>query len=305
MKKIAVVLTIFILLGSLFGCVPSAPTNEGKSIVCTQFSLYDFAKNILGENPGDIRLTYLLEKGVDMHSYQPTAEDFITIKESDLFLYIGGESELWAETVETKGKSFSLMHAVTPECTLPDHEHGELMVDHVVDEHIWLSPQNASTMVNAIYKEIVAIDPENEAVYQKNAEAYLGKLNALHEEYQTLKDADGTLLFADRFPFIFLTADYEIECFAAFTGCSAETEASFETVVFLTEILKEKNLPAILVLENSDTALAETIRREAGSDAEILVLNSIQSVTGEKVEGGATYLSYMEENLQVLRKALK
>ena len=329
MKRIIGILSamLFILL-TLGGCgsaAVSAPDaaagEEGDSlhIVTTIFPEYDWVRNVLGENPAGITTTFLLDAGVDLHSFQPAAEDILKISTCDLFLYVGGESEEWVQdALQEKAnenmivlnlldllgervKEEELVEGMQEENHDHDEEHAEY------DEHVWLSLKNAMVLVEEIEKAIAAMDPANEAVYRKNAEAYIASLAALDQQYaDTVEASEGkTLLFGDRFPFRYLTEDYGLSYYAAFAGCSAETEASFETVVFLAEKTDALNLPAVLTIEGGDGKIAETIvQATAEKSQKILTLDSMQSTTARDAEDGATYLSIMENNLRVIQEAL-
>ncbi|MFR6054977.1 MAG: metal ABC transporter substrate-binding protein, partial [Waltera sp.] len=185
-----------------------------------------------------------------------------------------------------------------------EHTHDD---DLEYDEHVWLSLKNASLFCDTIASSLADADPEHSQLYQQNAEAYEEKLAALDQEYQTSveKSRSKTLLFADRFPFRYLIDDYNLTYYAAFAGCSAETDASFETITFLAGKLDELNLPAVLTIENSDQKVAKAVIENTNTkDQKILTLNSMQSVTTKDVEEGTTYLSIMENNLQILKEAL-
>ena len=328
MKKItAMIMALLLMAGALSGCGTQTEPTEGekhsKSIVVTIFPQYDWVKNILGENPAGVELTMLLDKGVDLHSYQPTADDILKIAECDLFIYVGGESDSWvekalAEAGNTDVKSISLIETlgglVKEEETVEgmqeeehDHEddHGEEGPEY--DEHVWLSLRNAKKLTDAIASAVAELDAENADLYKKNAEAYEKKLDELDALYEkAVTNAPGKiLLFGDRFPFRYLTDDYGLTYYAAFVGCSAETEASFETIAFLAGKVDEFGLPCVLTIEGSDHRIAETVIQNTESkDQQILTMNSLQSVTGKAVEDGAEYLAIMENNLKVLEEAL-
>lgn len=478
---------------------PEATTAEAsgkKSIVCTSFPQYDFVREILGDNPAGIDITYLLANGVDMHNYQASAEDMVKIRSSDLFLYVGGESEQWVEDIKKQSaegefqavalidlveskteeivegmehehnhshstafedsevqdraltdwagdwqsiypylqdgtldpvmehkaeesggktaaeyfdyyntgyqtevdrividdhsiefhkegssvkadyeyKGFKILtyesgnkgvrylfeavgdangaprfvqfsdHEIAPvkaghyhlywgdesaevilnevahwptyfpagmdgnqivnELIGDDHSHND---DDELDEHVWLSLKNAVIIVNAISDEICSIDPDHADIYKENAAAYIGRLEALDTRYtDAVKTASRkTILVADRFPFRYLADDYGLVYYAAFPGCSAETEASFETVVFLAEKVSELQLPSIFIIDGSDGSIAKTVvENSRNTGTGIDTLNSLQSVSQKDMEAGLTYLSAMEDNLEQLKKAL-
>ena len=501
MKKItALLLALLMLVGVLAGCEKQKDTNKTDklSIVTTIFPEYDWVREILGDKADNAEITMLLDNGVDLHSYQPTADDIVKISDCDLFIYVGGESDGWVddalknaanknmkvinllevlgdsvkeeETVEgmqeeehdhdhghdeeitkddikdrtlsdfagewkslypyllngdldeycehkaeededssttkdtylekykaswqcdankitingnkitftyTDGKSVSAEYTYAGyqpklndegkissvryqfETTSTDapkyvqfndhgHESGEaehfhiyfgndsfdalmdsktnpffvkdaLTVDEILDElmgheheeekdeHVWLSLKNAEVLVNAISKSLQELDPDNKDTYSANSDAYIKKLSALDADYQAVVDgaAYKTVLFGDRFPFRYLVDDYGLSYYAAFVGCSAETEASFETVSFLAKKVDELNLPCVLTIEGAQHKIAETIvQNTTAKNQKILTMDSMQSTTSQDVKNGTTYLSIMEKNLSVLKEAL-
>ena len=291
------------------------------SVVATIFPVYDWVREVAGD---DVDLTLLLDNGVDLHSYQPTAQDIMKVATCDMFVYVGGESDDWVEDalseavnpdmvvvnlVEAMGEDIKMEEIVEGMEREEDEHEADAHEDHEdeADEHVWLSLRNAQKLVKVLASALGEADPANVERYAANADAYAEKLAALDAEYAAVcEGADyDTLLFGDRFPFRYLTDDYGLKYYAAFSGCSAESEASFETVVFLAGKLEELQLPAVMTIEGSDGRLAETVVQATNTrDAKILTLDSMQSTTGEDLKNGATYLSIMEENLEVLRQAL-
>ena len=322
MKKIMALLLMAVLVpGLLSGC--GAKTAEegapGKlSIVATIFPQYDWTREILGERAQEAELT-LLMGGVDLHSFQPTAEDIVKISTCDLFIYVGGESDRWVDDVLKTSANrnmtvISLMDALgsavrEEELTegMEAEEEEEEEEGPEYDEHVWLSLKNAKTICMAIADALCALDPEGKDVYEKNAEDYIGRLDELDREFRETVEgaARDTLLFADRFPFRYMAEDYGLRYYAAFPGCSAETEASFETIVFLANKADELELPAVIRLESSDGSIARTVVENTKTkDLTVLTMDSMQSVTKQQAEDGVTYLSVMTEDLAVLRRAL-
>lgn len=327
MKKTVFLLIISLLLiGGLSACgaAPDQGSGDGEAprIVTTIFPEYDWVKNILGDDPAGAEVTLLLDSGVDLHSYQPTAEDIMKISDCDLFIYVGGESDDWAENalaeaVNKDMKVIDLMDVLSDQVKEEEavegmqeeeHEHSDGEEETEYDEHVWLSLRNASLLCTAICEALTEVDPDNADIYRSNTEAYLEKLAALDEGYQAAADAATvkTLVFGDRFPFRYLTDDYGLDCYAAFAGCSAETEASFETITFLAGKVDELSLNSVMTIEGTDHSIAETIiKNTKDKDQQILTLDSMQSTTMEDVQQGTTYLSVMESNLEVLKEALK
>ena len=306
MKRIIAALLTAQLL--LLAAVPALAADKPLNIVCTIFPLYDWARQIVGE---DAQVTLLMDSGVDLHNFQPTVADMVTLSRADVFFYVGGESDAWVETTLAAVGSkphvalIDYVHAKEEEL-LPGMEAEADEEEDALDGHIWLSLINAQSIVAALRDQLIALRPAYAAAWTARAQSYIQELAALEAEYAAaLLDAPvKTLLFADRFPFRYLADDYGIACFAAFSGCSAETEASFETILFLVNALRENDLPAILTIEGSDGSIARTVKENAKSDAPILTLYSCQSVNAEQVKAGATYLSLMRENLNTLQKAL-
>lgn len=315
-RKCTALLAALLLTLCLTACgAPAASGSVSLSVVATIYPEYDWVRNILGDRAADTELTLLMDSGVDMHSFQPAADDIIKIASCDLFIYVGGESDAWVED--------ALKEAVNPDMVVLDlldvlgssareeaiieGMEAEEEEDAAYDEHIWLSLKNAQTLCAAIADALAELDPENAAVYAENCAAYQASLAALDAAYQTMVDdaARDTMLFADRFPFRYLADDYGLSYYAAFPGCSAETEASFETIAFLSGKVDELALPVVLTIEGSDRRIAETIiENTAGKDQQILSLDSMQGTTAADIDAGKTYLSIMEHNLEILAAAL-
>lgn len=320
MKKIiAVLLCTAVLLAAFCSCSSPIGGSGKLKIVTTIFPVYDWVNEILGEKAADADIVMLLDTGVDLHSFQPTADDIVEMASCDLFVYVGGESDSWvADTLENSIsgniESLNLLGALGDLAKneetvegMQNLEESEEEEEPETDEHIWLSLKNASVACNAIAQKLCEIDPDNSDIYNANLEAYTSKLNDLDAKYEKLtKDSSvNTLIFCDRFPFRYLADDYNLEYYAAFSGCSAESEASFETVTFLSDKLKETGISHVIVLEGSDNSLAQTVISGSGVEGvEIVTLNSMQSVTAQDVQSGADYYSIMTENFNALSVAL-
>ena len=310
----ALILIICTTTLGLSGCSGNEIKDSGKlTIVATVFPAYDWTREILGDKG---ELTLLSSNGADLHNYQPTAEDMSKIATCDMFIYVGGESDSWAEdAVKTSLKKDMIAvnllevlgEAVVEEKELEGMEHSHEEEDKPqADEHVWLSLKNAQTVCGYIAEQLGNIDGENAHLYTENAKKYNEKLDLLDAKYKEAVETAryDTLLFADRFPFRYLADDYGISCYAAFSGCSTETEAGVQTIAFLSAKLKELNLPAVLIIDGSDGSIASTVIKTAEGTQKILILNSMQSVTQEDLDNGITYFSVMESNLEILKEAL-
>lgn len=388
----------------------SGSGSDGKiKIVTTIFPIYDWVREIVGENSENIEISMLLDNGVDLHSFQPTADDIIKIASCDMFIYVGGDSDGWVKDALKKATNkdmvvVNLMEILGDKAIGHDHdhEHGDHDHDdhgdddhddhgdddhgdhgdddhddhgdddhddhddhgdhgdddhddhgdddhddhgdddhgdddhgdhgdddhddhgdddhdhdhdhehcdhhHEFDEHVWLSLKNAMLFCHEIAEKLAEVDAKNADSYESNAHEYIEKLEALDDNYEEAIEhsAKHTLLFGDRFPFIYLVKDYGLEYFAAFSGCSAETEASFETITFLAGKLDEFGLGTVLIIDGTTHKIAETIiNNSKAGNQQILKLDSMQSTTSSDVESGSTYLSIMEKNLEVIKEALK
>ena len=299
-------------------------TDDKLKIVTTIFPEYEWTRAVLGECESEAELTMLLDNGTDLHSFQPAVKDIMEVSSCDLLIYVGGESDAWIEdalkSAQNKDmKTINLMEVlgdtIKEEETVEgmqgdEHEHDDEHDEEEekeYDEHVWTSLRNASVVCEAIADTLEEMDPENKDTYQENAQNYEAKLSSLDKEYQKTVDSAklNTLIFADRFPFRYLVDDYGLNYYAAFSGCSAESEASFKTVTFLAEKVDELGVNSVLTIEKSDDRIAQTvIENTKTKNQSIHELNSMQSITAQEIADGTTYLSVMKENLKVLKEAL-
>ena len=322
MKQFATIIIMLLLLPALMlsGCKETV-TKGKKSIVCTIFPQYDWVRQILGDKAGDMELTLLLNNRVDLHSYQPSVNDIVKMSASDLFIYVGGESDGWVKDALKKAANpdmivINLLDALGGAAKTEEIREGmeaeesgrEDENEAEYDEHVWLSLKNARILIAVIADALSKLDAGDAGEYKNNLSRYDEKLKSLDAEYKSAVAAASvkTLLFGDRFPFRYLVDDYGLDYHAAFPGCSAETEASFETIVFLAKKVDELGLKTVMVTESSDKSIARTIiSNTKAKNQRILVLDSMQSATAGDVQNGTTYLSVMENNLNVLKDALK
>ena len=308
--------------------VAESKSEETKklSIVTTIFPAYDWVKQVVGDNK-NVEISFLIDKGVDLHSYQASAADIAKITDSDLFVYVGGDSDDWAEDIIKENPNLKYINMVDSigeaalaeelvEGMQDEEEHDNESEEHAneegeheegeeeIDEHVWLSIKNAETIVSAIEAKLAEIDPDNKAEYEKNANDYLAKLDELDKEYKdTLSSIQNkTIIVGDRFPFRYLVNEYGIKYYAAFKGCDAGSEASFETVKFLANKMDELNMTDIFIIDGSKGDLAKTIvENTKDKNAKVLVLDSMQST---KSSDNASYLDIMKKNLEVLKEVL-
>lgn len=316
-KNLVISALILLLFCVLCGCGgkdgEKSAQSGGVCIVTTVFPQYDFARKITAGTDADI--TMLIKPGSEAHSYDPTPADMVKISGCDLFVEVGGESEAWAEKVISAAaldtsKVLSLMETVSLLCEEEgieheEHSHGDDGEEEEYDEHVWTSPKNAIIIVKEMTERISALDRENEKVYRENAEAYLEELSRLDADFDSLgKKAEGkTLIFGDRFPFLYLARAYGFEYRSAFSGCSAQTEASVATVCTLIDLAKEADAKVIFAVDFSNGKIAQTIASEVG--AKVSYLYSCHNIAASDMEKGVGYLELMRQNLDRIAEALE
>ncbi len=322
MKKISKILLVFVVavfsIVSLTGCNKNKDNENKLTIVTTNFPSYDFARAVVKDNK-DVELKMLLKPGAESHDFEPTPQDIIDIKNSDLFIYTGGESDEWIsdilddiDTDKTKViKMMDLVDAKEEEIVegMEDEEHEEEEEHHdeeevEYDEHVWTSPVNAIKIVNALRDEVVSIDNDNKKVYEDSAKEYTGKLEKIDNEFKDIvKNAKRKeIIFGDRFPLRYFVDEYNLKYYAAFPGCSAQTEASAKTISYLVDKVKEDKIPVVFHIELSNGKIAEAISKETG--AKVLEFNTAHNISQKDFDAGVTYVDIMEENTKVLKEAL-
>ena len=321
-RKLFILLILSLFLFS--SCKPRMQNAAGKiKIVSTIFPIYDWTRCIAGEQNGQIILSMLVKNGVDLHSYQPAASDIVQISTCDLFIYVGGESDKWVQEalssatnknmkvlnlMEILGDNVKEEEVVEGMQAETKHEAEETEDEIEYDEHIWLSLKNAKICCNAIYNALCQIDAQNTELYTSNFNKYCAEIELLDQQfsYAAHNATQTNFIFCDRFPFRYFMDDYGLTYYAAFTGCSAETEASFETVAFLAQKVTELNVKYVYTIETGSEKLPKTILSNAHNyTADIIRIDSMQSTTLRSAIGGKTYLNSMRKNMEELEKGLK
>ena len=303
MKRLIAALLCLCLV--LCGCTaqPEKPHDETKlQIVCTSFPAYDFAREIAGDRA---ELTLLIKPGSEVHSYEPTPKDMIRIQESDLFICNGGESEQWAKTLITPElNTIYMMDCVDTVEESADGIYNAEDGEPELDEHVWTSPLNAIKISEEICNALCKLDTDNAEEYKMNFAAYKAQLMALDREFRQVIKNSGkhTLVFADRFPMRYFALEYGLDCYAAFPGCSSETEPSAKTVAYLIDRVREDKIPAVLYMEFSNQKMADVICEDTGCKK--LPFYSAHSVSAEQFKQGVSYLDLMRINLNSLKEAL-
>ena len=311
-KKICAALLVF-STAMFCGCQNQNKTENsgGKlKIVTTIFPAYDFAKNIFGETA---EVSMLLKPGMESHSYDPSAKDVVKIDECDLFIYNGGESDAWVENIlkSTENvKALKMVDAVemlgeehTDGMTAEEHDEHD-HDDEEYDEHVWTSPKNAALIAASIRDKAKEIAPENAAVFDKNAESYIAKINSLDERFAELLAGEKRyFVFGDRFPLLYFFKEYGLNYYAAFPGCASETEPSAQTISFLSKKLNERDtIKTVFYIELSNHKLADNLASE--SNLPTAEFHSCHNITSSDFEAGESYISLMERNYQTLKTAL-
>jgi len=318
MKKIlSLFLSLLLCLSLLCACGggEGATTDDGAlKIVSAVFPSYDFARQITAGTGADVQL--LIPPGTEVHSFDPSTRDIIAVQECDLFIYVGGENDVWVQRILSslsgEVNTLKLMDCVTlhREETVDgmqsdhDHDHEEDSHGGAWDEHVWTSPKNAVAIVQKLAAELSALDSANASLYAANADSYIQKLQALDERFSAIVSSAqrDTLIFADRFPVRYFTEEYGLKYFAAFPGCSADTEPSLATMAFLVDKIKELGVPAVFTIEMSSGKLADSLCADTG--VQKLQFHSCHNVTADEFDAGETYLSLMEKNAAALEIAL-
>ena len=309
MRRAAALLLLALLLLTLPACAGNRAESGRLRAIATAFPEYDLLRALGGER---LELTLLLKPGTEAHSFEPTPQDLLAIRSAALFVYGGGESDVWARRLLDSGEigdtaviapmAHALLRREETEEYMTLEEAGE--EGDVYDEHVWTSPQNVILLAEALRDTLITLDPAGAEEYKANAEDYIAKLRALDESFRALKEtaARDLLVFGDRFPFLYFVREYGFRYAAAFPGCAGETDANPATVAYLIDLTKEEGIPVVFKCDLSAGLLADTIAEAAG--AKVLTLYSAHTVSKADFDAGETLLSLMERNLASLREAL-
>ena len=334
-KVILLLIAILIVVGIGVAIVLGGKKNEEKSddkkikVVASNFASYDFLRAIIGDNK-KIELSFLLGPGKEAHSYDPTAKDLIKIQDADLFVYIGGEMEQWSDKVlasldsnnkeivciadfvdtieekEVDGAEEEEEHEHEHDDDEgAEHEHEHEHEEGAFDEHIWTSPKNAIKMIKKLESSMEKIDSENSNKYKENADKYIAKINDVDSKIKDIVDnkVRDRLIFADKMPMQYFIDYYDLKVSAAFNGCSSETDPSAKTIAYLQNKVNEEKIPVVLYIELNPGTVAKTIADETGAKA--MQIQTLHNVTLDDFNNGETWVSLMERNVDVLKKALQ
>ncbi|MDR2606242.1 MAG: metal ABC transporter substrate-binding protein [Oscillospiraceae bacterium] len=328
MKKLIALVLMSVLIITLAACKPGTDANadvpasgteqaDKISVVATIFPPYDFTREVAGDYA---EITMLLPPAAESHSFEPSQQDIIKIQNCDVFIYVGGESDEWVERVLASLDTSNMEIITLMDCVdVVEEEVVEGMEDEEeeeaeeseggeeepeLDEHVWTSPRNAKLITEKISNVLQSVDAENSAVYAENTAAYLSKLDELDAKFQDVVDnaARKTFVFGDRFPFRYFADAYGLDYYAAFPGCSTETEASAATIAFLIDKVNEEQIPVVFHIELANTKIADAIAEQSG--AKVLELHACHNISKSDFEAGETYLSIMTRNVDALREAL-
>lgn len=315
-KGIVLLLAVFCITAGLFGCgkkEDDSNKDSGKlDVVVTIFPEYDFLRQIGGD---DINLKMLVTPGAETHSFEPTPQDIKAVNEAELFVYVGGDSDSWVDSIldsvdQKKMKVVTLMDCVTPveeemiEGMTAEEEEEEEEGEVEYDEHVWTSPKNAKLIVQKLCDSLCELDPEHAETFKKNTQDYMEKLDKLDQEFRDVVDhaKRKEIIVGDRFPFRYLADEYGLTYYAAFPGCAADAEPSAQTIAFLTDKVKEDGIPVVFHIELSNEKVCNSICEATGAQSELL--NAVHNVSKDDFESGANYLELMEHNVEVLKEAL-
>lgn len=305
MKKYLLIIIFLLSFLCLTGCQSSLESK--RMIITTNFPCYDFVRAILkDDSPFEVKM--LLSPGQEVHDFEPTPQDILEISKSELFFYVGGESDEWVSRLISNGelKQTKVLKMMDLVSTMNEEsvEGMEMEEEAGVDEHVWTSLENAREILSKLLEEIIHLDQANEEIYRKNAFDYLSLIKDLEVSFQEVvkNSKRKELIFGDRFPFLYFVKEFGLSYYAAFPGCSSRTEANPKTIQFLIETVKQDSIPVVLHLELSNSKIAEAIAKETG--AQVRELHSIHNVSSEDFENGVTYIDLMKKNMEVLKEAL-
>lgn len=313
------ILALLLLLSACGQSTEEDTDPDQLTVVATVFPAYDFARAV-GGDLADVQL--LLPPGTESHSYEPTPADILAVQDCDLFIYLGGESDTWVETilesVELRGQTLRMVDCVPllEEETVEgmesyeeghDHDHDEAPgLGEVVgyDEHVWTSPKNAALITRAVGDKLAELDPANADTYAANSADYAAQIEDLDREFADFFAGveDRTMVFGDRFPLRYFAEEFNIDYYAAFPGCSTQTEPSAATIAFLTDKVREEQIPTVWYIEFSNHLVADSIAESAG--VKTAMFHTCHNVSADDLAAGATYVSLMEQNLETLRENL-
>jgi zinc transport system substrate-binding protein len=312
MKRFFLIFVLIYAAASVYGSGKKDERQDGRlSVVTTIFPAYDFTREIAGDR---VNLTMLLPPGAESHSFEPTPRDIIAVQKSDMFIYVGGESDDWVDRILEAGDMSRVQIITLMDCVdvveevivegmeEPEEEGEEEEVEY--DEHVWTSPRNAILIVRKIADALERLDAANAAEYEKNAESYIAKLAELDAKFKALADGAKrrTLVFGDRFPFRYFADAYGLDYYAAFPGCSTETDCSAATIAFLINKTRAEKIPVVFHIELSNEKIADAIAENTGARKSLL--HAVHNITKRDFDRGVGYYDLMSQNLVYLREAL-
>ncbi len=323
MKNTRWIGSVMILLCTavLAGCGGKAEESNDSDkvkVVTTIFPAYDFAREVAGE---EAEVTMLLQPGTEAHTYEPTPKDIKAIQDCDVFIYTGGENDVWIEDILSTMDTSDIVQVRMVDCVdileeaelegVEEHEHeeGEEHEEseehaHEIEEHVWTSPVNSMAIVDTIAAKLAEKDSEHAEIYQKNAKEYQVELENLNQKFKSVVAGAErkTIVFGDRFPILYFAEEYGLSYYAAFPGCASDTEPSASTIAFLTDKVEEEKIPVVFKIELSNGKVADTIAESTGT--KVLTFETCHNLTREDFENGETYLTLMERNVETLKEAL-
>ncbi len=303
-------IVLVIVIGIVCGC-KKVEKQDKLSIVTTNFTSYDFVRAIVKDNK-NVEVKMLLKPGSDMHSYEPTPKDIISIEDSDLFVYNGGESEEWVDDIlddiDTKNtqivKMMDLVNLSEEEVIEGMESDEEESEEKEYDEHVWTSPANAIKIIRSLEGDIIKMDVTGSKLYEDSANEYISKLEEIDKDIKEIVSnaKRKTIVFGDRFPLRYFVDEYGLKYYAAFPGCSEQTEASSKTISYLIEKVKKEKIPVVFHIELSSDKISKTISKETG--VKVKEFNAVHNISKDDFNDGVTYVDLMNENIKVLKEAL-
>lgn len=306
LKKALVIFCCFVLVFTAVACAKPVSDDGNTTVVATNFPAYDFASHVC---KGAAEVTMLLPAGAESHSYEPTAQDIIKIQNCDLFIYTGGESDVWVDKIlnalDNKVRALKMTDGISLLPVGNSVDHSDEHAHDEFDEHVWTSPANAIQIIKTIRDNLIAVDSKNAASYETNATEYINEITKLDNDFRDFfKTVENkVMVFGDRFPLVYFAKEYDIKYYAAFPGCADHSEPVATTIATLIQKIDSEKISTVYYIEFSNHNIADTLAEATG--ASTALFHSCHNVSKDQISKGVTYVSLMRDNIETLKNTMK